>query len=373
MPLQRRLVVLLSCGCLLPSLACVAPRRARDSRFQVAASAARQQLKTLRALSKTPGLSVAVMHSGRLVFAEASGYADIEQNVEASVATRFGIGSITKALTCVAAVSLERDGILDLDAPLETYLPDFAHSGKNVTIRSILTHTSGLDDTFATEQYWTTKAFTIKEAAELIEHDALAFAPGTDFRYSTGSFTLVGAAMERAAGKPFEEIMTQRIFEPSGMNATVVNRPREMVAHRARFYLPSETGSVPEHAPTYDPTHKLPGAGYVSTATDIARFGDALLDGTLLDDVGMRRLFTEATTTDGKGTGYALGFQLDEDPEHGRVYHLPGGGPGISGWLLLYPKRRMTFVILSNMTSAPVGGREFGEVQDAFLRVAAEP
>ena len=85
-----------------------------------------------------------------------------------------------------------------------------------------------------------------------------------------------------------------------------------MVRHRTRFYLPSESGGKPEHAPTYDPTYKLPGAGYVSTATDIARFGDALLHGKLLDQTGTNRLFAEEATADGKSTGYALGFRVDD-------------------------------------------------------------
>lgn len=366
-------IALFSGSFLLPSIACAAPPWHSSHRFENAATVARKQLSAMRLRSKTPGVSVAVMHHGRIVFAEAFGYADIELDVKANVDTRFGIGSITKTLTCVAAVSLEREGLLNLDAPLEDYLPNFTHSGKGVTSRSILTHTSGLDDAFATEHYWTTKTYTIKEAADLIEHDGQAFAPGTAFRYATGPITLVGAVMERVAQKPFEEILAERIFKPARMGATVVNRPKQMVRHRTRFYLPGEAGGKPEHAPTYDPTHKLPGAGYVSTATDIARFGDALLAGKLLDQPGMDRLFTEAATADGQLTGYALGFRVDDDPDHGRVYHLPGGGPGISAWLLLYPRYGMTFAILSNMTSAPVGGHEFGEVQEAFLRAVPTP
>lgn len=333
---------------------------------------AREQLEAMRARSHTPSVSVAVMHRGRLLFSEAFGYADLEQKVKAAPATRFGIGSVTKALTAVAAVSLERDGALDLDSPLESYLPDFPHAGKGVTIRTILTHTSGLDDAFARENYWTTNPFTITEAAERIGRDGLAFAPGEKFMYATGSFTLVGAAMEQAADEPFERIIFERVLEPSGMIDTVVNSPRPIIPNRTRFYLSSDSDGKPENAPTYDPTHKLPGAGYLSTATDLARFGDALQAGKLIDSRGMSRLFAEATTSDGKPNGYALGFQHADDAEHGRVYHLPGGGPGISAWLMLYTRYGMTFAILSNMTSAPVGGSEFGKVQEAFLCTARD-
>lgn len=359
---------------MVASLGCVTQRQGSappSTGFSSAAEVARIQLESIRERSNTPAVGVAVVHRGHTVFSEVFGTADIERDVKATTATRFGIGSITKCFTSVAAVSLEREGKIDLDAPLETYLPGFAHSGKGITPRLILTHMSGLDDAFATQHYWTTQSFTVQEAADLIGHDGLAHEPGDEFLYATGPYTLVGAALERATGLAFEKIIVDRVLRPAGMTATIVNRPRERIKNRTRFYRRRDDGA-PEPAPMFDPTHKLPGAGYLSTVEDVAKFGDALLSGKLLDETGMKRLFAEARTRSGDGTGYALGFQLAEDPVHGPVYHLPGGGPGISAWLVIYPKRHITFAILSNMTSAPVGAKEFQEIQDAFLEIAAK-
>lgn len=331
-----------------------------------AASVAESELSAMLARSHTPGVGVAVARNGSVIYQAGFGMADLEQQVPVTDSTRFGIGSITKCLTSVAVFSLAEDGLLDVDAPLETYLPGFAHAGSGLTIRHVLTHTSGLDDAFAGAHYWSTESFTIQQAANLIQQDGLAFDPGSGFSYATGSFTLVGAAMERVAGSDFESIIEERVLKPAGMTSTTVNRPRAIIEHRTRLYISDEESGLPVHAPTYDPSHKLAGAGYLSTATDLVRFGDALMSGTLLDEGSLSDMLTEAVVANGP-TGYASGFRIHRDEERGIVYHLPGGGPGISAWLMLYPEQGMSFAIVSNFTMAPVGGSEFGLVQEAFL------
>ena len=317
-----------------------------------------------------PGAAVAVASGGTIVWSEGFGVSDIASGAPATPNTRFGIGSISKTLTLAAALALADAGELDLDAPVERYLPDFPHRGAGVTVRRIGAHQSGISDSFAARHYFSTARFpTVDSAYRLIAAEPMAYRPGTRSEYATGLFTIVGRVLERAGGATYPEVMRRRVLEPAGMGATLPNDPRRPPADRATFYVPRVGGGF-DRAPATDPSFKLPGAGFLSTAQDLARFGSALLGGRLLSDGARRELFTPVPLADGTPTRYALGFQsLEEDGR--RVMLQPGGGPGIAGWLAVYPDDGLVMAILSNATGAPLGDAVRRAVAQAFLRPPA--
>jgi serine beta-lactamase-like protein LACTB, mitochondrial len=146
-------------------------------------------------------------------------------------------------------------------------------------------------------------------------------------------------------------VMRQTVFEPAGMEATVPNDPRRPPAERTAFYVSGGRGFEP--APAFDPSFKLPGAGFLSTAEDLVRFGMALLEPGLLSEQARREMFTPVALADGTPTRYALGFQaLEEDGR--RLLLQSGGGPGISSWLAIYPEERLVVALLANATGAPL-------------------
>jgi CubicO group peptidase (beta-lactamase class C family) len=311
-----------------------------------------------------------VASGGTIVWSEAFGVSDIARGTAVTPATRFGVGSISKALTLAAALTLVDERKLDLDAPVERYLPDFPHRGRGVTVRRIGAHQSGIADQFADRNYYTTAHFSSLDSAyRAIAAAPLAFPPGSRTEYATGLFTIVGRTLERITGENYPDVMRRRIFEPAGMKSTVPNDPRQPVSNRAAFYVRRGGGGF-EPAPAFDPSFKLPGAGFLSTAEDLARFGLALLGPDLLSDDSRRQLFTPVPLADGTPTPYALGFQtLEEDGR--RVMLQPGGGPGIASWLAVYPDDGLVVAILSNATGAPLGDAVRRAVADAFLRPPA--
>ena len=313
-----------------------------------------------------PGASVAVAVGGEVVWSEGFGVSDLASGAPVTPDTRFGIGSISKTLTLAAALALADEGKLDLDAPVERYLPDFPHRGRGVTIRRIGAHQSGIADEFAARHYYTTVHFpSLDSAYREIAAARLAFSPGSRSEYATGLFTIVGRVLERVAGRPYPELMRRRVFDPAGMRATVPNDPRRVPPARAAFYARREGGAF-DPAPVTDPSFKLPGAGFLATAEDLARFGAALLRPGLLSDRSRRELSTPVPLADGTPTRYALGFQaLEEDGR--RVMLQPGGGPGIASWLAIYPDEGLVVVILSNATGAPLGDAVRRAVARAFL------
>jgi CubicO group peptidase (beta-lactamase class C family) len=197
----------------------------------------------------------------------------------------------------------------------------------------------------------------------------MGYRPGTRTEYATGLFTIVGRVLERVGRAPYLEVMRHRVLDPAAMAATVPNDPLRPPAGRASFYVRRAGGGF-DPAPATDPSFKLPGAGFLSTPEDLARFGVALLGPGLLSDSARRELFTPVPLADGTPTPYALGVQaLEEDGR--RVMLQPGGGPGIAGWLALYPDDGVVVAILSNATGAPLGDAVRRGIADAFLTLPA--
>jgi CubicO group peptidase (beta-lactamase class C family) len=358
---------------LAPAIALGAPasiRQAGADSLPLAIARARQALGEAVRAGAAPGASVAVAAGGRVVWSEAFGVSDIASGAPVTPGTRFGVGSISKALTLAAALTLADERKLDLDAPVERYLPDFPHRGRGVTVRRIGAHQSGIADAFADRNYYTTTHFpSLDSAYRGIAAERLAFTPGSRAEYATGIFTIVGRILERITGEDYLDVMRRRVFAPTGMSATAANDPRHPAAGRAAFYVRRAGGGF-DLAPATDPSFKLPGAGFLSTAEDLARFGAALLGPGLLSDSSRRQLFAPVPLADGTPTRYALGFQsLEEDGR--RVMLQPGGGPGIAGWLAVYPDDDLVVAILSNATGAPLGDAVRRAVASAFLRLPA--
>jgi CubicO group peptidase (beta-lactamase class C family) len=294
---------------------------------------------------------VAVATRDGVVWEEGFGFADVERRVPARPWSRFGVGSISKAFTLAAALTLVDDGRFDLDRPLERYLADFPHAGMGITARRIAVHQSGLTDAFAEAHYESTAHFPdLDSAYRWIRSEFLISPPGTRTVYATGLFTILGRALEAVDGRPYVELMARRVFDRAGMRDTGPNDPRSADSARVTFYLPAGGGRFTP-APPVDPSFKLPGAGFIATAGDVARFGAALLGDRLLSAGSRREMLTPVPLSDGTPTVFALGFQSLTEAGH-RVLLQPGGGPGITGWLAVYPDDGLVVALLSNATGA---------------------
>ena len=344
-----------------------APVRSQTGAFADAIATARGTLEAMVKEGRTPGVSAAVAIDGRIVWTEAFGMADIEKKLPATPGTRFGLGSISKVLTAAAAARLADRGALDLDAPIETWLKDFRHPRQGISIRRIAAHQSGLSDSFSTKHSWTTAHYPTVEQAyrDIMREAALTHPPGSKVEYGTGLFTIIARAMEAATGADYLRIMRQEVLEPLGLRSLAYNDPRTPMSNRTRFYMPREAGGF-EPAPSFDPSHKLAGAGFIATAEDVATFGAGLLRPDYLSARGRAALFTRLELNDGSDGGYAMGFLVDEFAGKPRV-HIPGGGRGISSWLFIHPDDKLVIAILANLPTAPVGGRTHRVIAEAFL------
>lgn len=334
----------------VPNAAAVAPPRDAD-----AIALSRAEAQRFLASTGTPGLAVAVARDGGVVWTEAFGVTDVDTKVPATTATKFGLGSITKAMTMVVVGKLVDQGRLDLDAPLETWLPDFPHRGKGMSLRLVAAHLSGYEDRFGSEHYWSTRRF--RDTGEVLAGlwaEPLAAAPGARHQYATTTYMLIAAAIETATGTSYLDAMQQLLLTPLGLHDTAPNDNLVDVPHRSSFHGERDGATV--RAPATDPSHKWAGAGYVATASDVATFGMALLGTSLVSAATQRELFRTVRTTAGNDTGYALGWRVGTDVRGVERIYQPGGGPGFAALLALHPQDGVVVVVLANKARVDLGG-----------------
>ena len=323
---------------------------------------ARRAIATVQALidaemarTLAPGVSIAVSRGGRLVFSEAIGCADLELDAPVSKTTRMRIGSVSKPLTAAALGLLVQQGRLDLDAPVQRYVPDFPQKDWPITTRQLAGHLAGIRHYKPGEFESRTPYGTVREALVVFEKDALLFEPGTKFSYSSYGWNLLSAVLEGASGEKFLDLMQKSVFGPAGMTHTGPDDVAMIVPGRAHFYTRDpETGAV-VNAGFVDNSVKWAGGGFVSTAEDLVRFGNALLEGRLLKPETLRLLWTSQKTADGKDTEYGMGWTVDKDARGRRRVRHSGGAQGGTANLVIYPDDNLVVAMIVNSDESFTG------------------
>ena len=313
---------------------------------------------------KIPGLQVAVAVGGKLVWSEAFGYADLAREVPVTAETQFRIGSVSKPLTAAAVALLYEQGKLDLDAPVQRYVPSFPDKGYPITTRQLAGHLAGIRHYLGDEFLLNRNFDTVLEGLAIFQGDSLLFPPGTKFSYSSYGWNLISAVVEGAAGQDFLTYMSRNVLRPLGLTHTAPDRVDSLIPNRTRFYeRGADSGFVP--APPVDNSYKWAGGGFLSTAEDLVRFGSALLEPGFLKAATLELLFTSQKTTAGEPTGYGIGWFVATDGRgHRWVSH---GGSSVGGTTAFGVDRdsRIVVAITSNLTGAPLeAGKEIPELFD---------
>lgn len=311
-------------------------------------------MQTARKAMLIPGIAVTVAEHGRIVWSGADGLADLEQQVPATPQTVWRIASVSKPVAATATMQLVEAGKVKLDEPIWTYLPWYPHKGDAViTVRNILTHTSGIRhyDYEAGEKESAEYFPTVEAGSHVngVDKEALQFTPGTRYLYSTYAYLLLAGIVESASGLSYDAWLREKIFAPAGMTSSSLDRNREIVAHRARFYRKTDSGTAVVNAPYVDNSYKWAAGGVLATADDLARFAIAIDAGKILKADTLRLVYTENKLTDGKPTGYGLGWHVSTDKD-GRLWaEHSGGATGGAAYLLRCPGEGLAISILCNL------------------------
>jgi CubicO group peptidase (beta-lactamase class C family) len=329
----------------------VAQERGHTSLTDSVESLVQQQIKSYN----IPGLQISITRNQELVFSKSYGWADLEGQMPVSSETLFRIGSITKPISATAALMLAERQQLDLDSPVQRYCKSFPGKHWPVSTRELLAHTGGIrgfhsSGGLSPELLSETHYETLAESIALFQGDPLIAEPGTQYVYSNYGFDLVGCVLEGASGKRFDDLLQILIFSPAAMAATRVDDAARIIPHRSRSYTHAKDGTV-RNARCIDSSNRIPAAGLLSTADDLARFVLALQSGKLVSAEQVHQMWTEQSLANGKVTGYGLGWMIHDHNGIKVVAHT-GEEPGASTILCVLPGDAGSFAILANTDAA---------------------
>ena len=325
--------------------------------FSAAIERAREQIDLLLA-EGAPGVSAAVGVDGQIVWAEAYGLANVELGVPVSTKTRFRVGSTAKTMTTLAMAQLLERGILDLDEPIQTYLPHFPAKEKGtITVRLLASHRAGVrhylpdgSDNFVTKHY-----NDVLAALEIFQDDPLIAVPGERYSYSSHGYNLLSAVMQEASGVEYLTLMRETVFAPLRMIDTVADHTDYVILNRASPYSARPDGMI-RPAPYVDNSYKWAGGGFLSTPTDLIRlgygvFGDGLISAETRELLTSPPLLPDGSIAD---QDYGLGWQFFEG---GWLGHT-GGSVGGNTVFMMHPDNKVAFAMSCNLTGCLGRDRE---------------
>ena len=323
--------------------------------------------------SASPGCALSVSRTGDLVLSRAWGMADLEHDIPNTPSTIFEGGSLAKQFTSAAVVLLALDGKLSLDDDVRTYIPEVRDYGSPVTLRRLMTHTSGMRDwgSVASISGWGRGARSHRHAHVLdivSRQSALNFEPGHEYSYSNTGYNLLAVVVDRVSGMPFAQFSRERIFEPLGMSDTQWRDDyRRLVPRRSTAYSASDDGFLINRPIEY--VHG--NGGILSTVGDLQTWNAALTDGRLGGEEFVRMMHDRAVLNDGRTISYAGGLQLRDFAGVPSITHT-GSTAGYRGFIGRYPDQQLSIAILCNVGNANPGALG-GQVARVFLGDAASP
>ncbi|MFJ7728683.1 serine hydrolase domain-containing protein [Neobacillus sp. NPDC097160] len=288
--------------------------------------------------------AVLVGHKGEVVLKKGYGLSSFQYDIPNIPATKFRIGSLTKAFTAMAVLKLHAKGALNLDDSIDTIFPDYPH-GSIITVRHLLNHSSGIANFTSTPDYWTKTMrmpANLDEVIESFKKMPLEFDLGTDMNYSNSGYILLTAIIEKESGMAFTDFLQKEIFDELGLANTGVDNGRSIIKSLAQGHTVWEKVIHTEHI---DMSFPLGAYGMYSTVEDLYRWCQALISNSLIDKELQNQMFTSIN-------GYGFGWFI-EDGAQKEVSHF-GDINGFVNHLVVYPDEELVVIVLSNINITPV-------------------
>jgi CubicO group peptidase (beta-lactamase class C family) len=326
-----------------------------------------------------PGISVAVGVDGEIVWAEGLGWADLDQKVPIKPDTRFRIGTASIMLTSAAAGLLLEQGRLKLDDEIQKYVAAYPRKDWPITVRHLMGHTAGIRNDGGDEGPLLGKhCDRMADGLEPFAERSLLFEPGTGYRFSSYGWILMSAAVESASDEPFLRFMRTHVFDPLGMSQTRPDSAIESIPDRATFYFP-RFGADPRYGlhlmRDVDYSCYAGASVFLSTPSDLVRFGIAMDSGKLLQPATVKMLQTSQRLASGEETGYGLGWDLETVTLGGRQTRAIGhDGDTLGGnvaSLMTFREQGIVVSVMSNISYADTAAIA-RSIAQAFAATASE-
>jgi len=310
--------------------------------------------------------AILVSEGGEIMYKKGFGLANMEWNIPNQSDTKFRIGSITKQFTAMLVVQLIVEGKLDLDKPLSTFLPDYpSENGKKITIHHLLTHTSGIPNSYEStkEKPIRPDSYTADALVEEFATLPLEFIPGEKFSYSNAGYTLLGYLAEKVTGKRYEELLQEYIFTPLQMNNTGFDKHRKRITKRASGYFNSWGEYY--NSNYIDMSTVYAAGGLYSTVEDLSIWDRALYTATLIPNEYLNLSFVKHVEDPDYGGHYGYGWSIKDKPigNSEDVVETIGHDGVIDGFCAVFtriPSTNSSIILLSNVRRAPLNAMTKG-------------
>jgi CubicO group peptidase (beta-lactamase class C family) len=294
------------------------------------------------------GVSAGFLKEGCGWFSASAGYSSKRGLTEFEPDTITRIASITKPMTAIAIMQLFEKGKIDLDAPIQIYLPEFPDTAKPVTIRHLLNHTSGIPhyksklDAISFTHYP-----SLKLAADAVYERGFFSPPGETYEYSSFGYTVLGSVIENVTGIRFEEYLKKNIWDKAGMQHTSLEKSHRQ-KNKSRLYV--KVGGTFIRSPYSDLSLIYPAGGVQSTAIDLLKFGEAVISNKLISRTTLEMMIdvSDSLAPLSGDDPYGLGWTVYEDAELGRIISHGGAQPGASAQFLILLDKGAVSTVLSN-------------------------
>jgi D-alanyl-D-alanine carboxypeptidase len=293
---------------------------------------------------RIPGIALRIIQDGKDIKTATYGLANLELNVPVQVETVFEIGSITKQFTAAGILLLARDAKLSVDEAISRYLKNTPAAWTNITIRHLLSHTSGLKSYTGLTGFELTRHLTQPQFIRAIGEQAMEFQPGESWKYCNTGFNLLGYIIENVSHKSYWDFMNERIFRPLEMTATRDRRPGDIIPNRAAGYEQTNYAWINRD---YDLTDVFAAGAIVSNIGDLTKWNAALDCDAILDASSKELMWTPTKLNNGKTTKYGFGWFVESIEGHKNIGH-GGSTSGFSASIQRFPDDKLAVILLSN-------------------------
>jgi len=292
-----------------------------------------------------PGAALAIVRGTNIVKNAGYGMANLENHTPVTTDTAFEIGSMTKQFTAAGILLLAQDRKLSVDDRISTFLKGTPTNWYWITLRHLMTHTSGLKNYTGLDGFELTRHLTQAQFISKMAAYPLDFKPGDKWAYCNTSYNLLGWVIENVSGKSYAEFLQERIFAPLHMTNTALRAPGVVLPGRASGYETNRAGQFVNRDP--DVTDVFSAGALVSTVGDLAKWNAALDTNLILSSESLRQMWTPVRLNDGTRHPYGFGWFLSSYQGHANVGHS-GSTDGFSASLQRFPEAGLTVILLSN-------------------------
>jgi len=321
------------------------------------------QLLTPYEIADGPGFSMAVVKDGKIVYEKSVGFADPQNKLVTSKYTNYRLASVTKQFTAFGILQLNQMGRLSVDDPIQKYLPELPACARDIKIRHLLAHNSGLVDY---EDLIVGKVPVLdKEVLKLLAtQDTLQFAPGTNYHYSNSGYSLLALIIEKVSGESYPAYIRGHIFKPLGMDSSSFNVKGVRIPNRAYGYSKRESGY--ERTDQSTSSYVLGDGGIYSSVSDMVKWQNSLSTSKIIKGDPLKLVKSCSYYVDGQYT-YASGWRIDQR-KGVECFHHSGESIGFRNFHIYIPDKKIGLIFFSNRAGSTLNpGAVSAKIIDLFL------